>query len=119
MALHLKPTFQDYSPVLKNLSYALSTAMPGSQKKEDQSSQSSNQQKESICYRVGIDPLELVNWLENLRMWISQTILVRLVNKIDDCNKQLKKLGMCVQFCSPAQYVQETPCTSGFLSFQV
>ena len=72
--------------------------MPGSLKKEDPMNQSSNQQKESICYRVGIDPLELVNWLENLRMWISQTILARLVKEIEDCNKQLKKLGVLSLF---------------------
>ena len=30
-----------------------------------------------VCYRVGIDPLGLVSWMQNLRMWISQTVLVR------------------------------------------
>ena len=32
---------------------------------------------QGVCYRVGIDPLGLVSWMQNLRMWISQTVLVR------------------------------------------
>ena len=38
--------------------------------------------------------MELVSWMENLRLWISQTVLVRLVKEIDETNAQLKKLGM-------------------------
>ncbi len=45
-------------------------------------------------FRVGIEPLELVSWMENLRMWISQTILKRLVVEMDETNEQLIKLGL-------------------------
>ena len=92
-------SFRDYSPVLKNLSYSLSTPMPGGSgsatgKDGEEKSKASRSAKESICYRVGIDPLELVSWMQNLRMWISQTVLVRLVKEIETTNKQLSKLGM-------------------------
>ncbi len=44
--------------------------------------------------RVGIEPMELMSWMENLRLWISQTVLVRLVAEVDETNKQLGKLGL-------------------------
>ena len=46
---------------------------------------------QGVCYRVGIDPLGLVSWMQNLRMWISQTVLVRVVAEIDDANRQLAR----------------------------
>ncbi len=96
---------QDYSPVLKNLSYTLSTPMPGSPRGadgEDGKAASASSSRgtggdalpDSLCYRVGIDPFQVVSWLENLRMWISQTVLVRLVAEVDDANRQLSKLGI-------------------------
>jgi hypothetical protein len=92
---------QDYSPILKTLSYSLSTPMPGSRGVDGDETKSASLMRRgggggdhSLCFRIGIDPLELVSWMQNLRMWISQTVLVRLVAEIDDANRQLKRLGM-------------------------
>ena len=35
-----------------------------------------------------------MTWMENLRLWISQTVLVRLVAEIDETNEHLVKLGL-------------------------
>ena len=47
-----------------------------------------------ICRRLGIDSIQLVTWMENLRMWISQTILARIVKEIKQTNELLVKYGM-------------------------
>ena len=39
-------------------------------------------------------PLKVVDYLQNLRMWISQTVLKRLVQEIEETNSKLIKLGM-------------------------
>ncbi len=105
---------QDYSPILNRLSYQLSTPMPGSKGSLDGGGDGtsgggggllrggigglvgalSGKSREDICYRVGIEPLELVAWMENIRLWISQTVLVRLVAEVDETNRQLAKLGL-------------------------
>ena len=72
----------DYSPVLKNLSYSLSTRMPetktGPDGKviDDQNAKpdsgggggggggATSKSDQGICYRVGIDPLGLVSWMQ-------------------------------------------------------
>lgn len=90
-------SFNGYSPLLKSLSYQMSTPMPESEAKRGESKSSgtkSSRKKDNLCDLVGLDPLELVVWMENLRMWISQTVLRRLVRQIDTANKELKSIGM-------------------------
>ncbi|CAB4068099.1 unnamed protein product [Lepeophtheirus salmonis] len=41
-----------------------------------------------------VDPLRLVQMTQNLRMWISQTVLSRIVKEIDSTNKALSRLGL-------------------------
>jgi hypothetical protein len=102
----------DYSPVLRRLSYQLSTPMPGGGANDEskggdsgrgaagQGSSASGSHAtgygrvEEICYRAGVDQLRLVSWMENLRLWISQTVLVRLVAEVDKANAQLERLGL-------------------------
>lgn len=43
---------------------------------------------------MGVDPITLVTWMEKLRMWISQTVLARLVDEIKKTNESLVKHGM-------------------------
>jgi hypothetical protein len=141
------PNYQDFSPILKKLSYQLSTAMPETElivkangnEAMDQtpgavSSLTStlasalstvshsftttgtgaanvalsgqinkigspqntqrNSSAHSICRRLGVDSIQLVSWMENLRMWISQTILKRVVEEIKQTNELLVKYGM-------------------------
>ncbi len=102
-----RSAIQDYSPILARLSYQVSTPMPNSNIDNNSKDGKSvvapgtktdatglGQKSETLCRRLGIDPLELVGWKENLRLWISQTILVRLVEEIDETNKQLSSLGV-------------------------
>merc|ERR1712038_322794 len=53
-----------------------------------------NRSTDMICRRLGIDSIRLVTWMENLRMWISQTILARIVKEIKQTNELLVKYGM-------------------------
>ena len=56
--------------------------------------QSINTSLEPICRRLDIDTVRLVSWMENLRLWISQTILRRTVEEIEQTNQLLIKHGM-------------------------
>ncbi|TRY72008.1 hypothetical protein TCAL_05402 [Tigriopus californicus] len=90
-------SFNGYSPLLKSLSYQMSTPMPESEAKRGESKSSgtkSSRKKDNLSDLVGLDPLELVVWMENLRMWISQTVLRRLMRQITTANKELKSIGM-------------------------
>ena len=49
---------------------------------------------ETLCRKLGIDPLDLVFWMQNIRIWISQTILTRVVAHIDMVNTKLVKVGL-------------------------
>ena len=139
--------YQDFSPILKKMSYQVSTAMPendiimkqNTTEAMDQtqavstSPQGSNSMissvtsptsfspaasagmisggahkqsigspnyaankssTDSICRSLGIDSIQLVSWMENLRMWISQTILERIVKEIKETNELLIQHGM-------------------------
>ena len=141
------PNYQDFSPILKKMSYQVSTAMPendiimkqNTTEAMDQtqavstSPQGSNSMissvtsptsfspaasagmisggahkqsigspnyaanklsTDSICRSLGIDSIQLVSWMENLRMWISQTILERIVKEIKETNELLIQHGM-------------------------
>ena len=48
----------------------------------------------STIHVSGVGPLKVVDYLQNLRMWISQTVLKRLVQEIEETNSKLIKLGM-------------------------
>ena len=47
-----------------------------------------------LCHKLGIDPMELVSWNENLRVWLTQTILRPLVSEIEKVNVTLPRLGI-------------------------
>lgn len=51
-------------------------------------------QSKVLSHRLGIDPRELVSWNENLRVWLTQTILRPLVSEIDRVNSALPRLGI-------------------------
>jgi len=67
------------------------TSSPGSGEKEV----SSDQAKASVLsQRLGIDPMDLVGWNENLRVWLTQTVLRPLVKEVDLVNSSLPKHGV-------------------------
>ena len=64
---------------------------PGGGEKES----ASDKTKASVLsQRLGIDPLDLVGWNENLRVWLTQTVLRPLVKEIDSANAALPKQGV-------------------------
>ena len=92
----------DHRAILSNVSYQLSTPMPFSPDAAKSGSPSgplsplsgSDTKSISLCRRVGIDPLDLVFWMQNIRIWISTTILGRVVKEIDSMNDCLTKSGL-------------------------
>ena len=70
----------DNSSILRNLAYQVSTPMPcsdspGNLESPDGSRrQASDPKSETLCRKLGIDPLDLVFWMQNIRIWISQTM---------------------------------------------
>jgi len=47
-----------------------------------------------LSQRLGVDPMRLVMWNENLRVWMTQTILRPLVSEIETVNAALPKHGV-------------------------
>jgi len=47
-----------------------------------------------LSERLGISPLMLVSWNENLRVWLTQTVLRPLVAEVDSVNSLLPKHGV-------------------------
>lgn len=44
---------------------------------------------EEVWKRFGVSPEELDVWMERLRKWIAQTVIIDSVNQINDVNKVL------------------------------
>ncbi|XP_076268905.1 transmembrane protein 209 [Rhynchophorus ferrugineus] len=86
---------KDMSTFLKKSQYQLSSQSPGSSpssKPEDKSG--GNVPALEVWTRINVDTVALTQWNENLRIWISQTILERLVKEFDVINDSLEKHGM-------------------------
>lgn len=48
---------------------------------------------DSIWSKWSVEDRQLDRWVENLRKWISQTILARLASEVDSINSTLQRLG--------------------------
>ena len=82
---HSRPMYQLSSPLPATMSQASSS---------DKDSKQDSAQAKVLSHRLGIDPMELVSWNENLRVWLTQTILKPLVSEIDRVNSTLPRLGV-------------------------
>ena len=71
-----------------------SPATPSSPGGGEKESASDKTKASVLSQRLGIDPLDLVGWNENLRVWITQTVLRPLVKEIDSANAALRKQGV-------------------------
>ena len=71
-----------------------SPATPSSPGGGEKESASDKTKASVLSQRLGIDPLDLVGWNENLRVWITQTVLRPLVKEIDSANAALPKQGV-------------------------
>ncbi|XP_050296289.1 transmembrane protein 209 [Anthonomus grandis grandis] len=90
---------KDISTILKMSQYQLSSQSPSemlsgspSNKQEDKSANSVPCLE--VWTRINVDTVALTQWNENLRMWLSQTILERLVKEFDVINESLDKHNM-------------------------
>lgn len=75
-----------YEPSIKILT------QPNSQEKFE-SLNSSTKLVEKILFKLDIDDTRLNQMVENIRKWISQTILARLVQEIESINKMIVEKG--------------------------
>lgn len=92
-------TAKDMSSILKKSQYQLATQSPtktlsGSSSSKPEDKTSGNVPALEVWTRINVDTVALTQWNENLRMWISQTILERLVKEFDVINESLEKHGM-------------------------
>ncbi|KAJ8972246.1 hypothetical protein NQ317_011071 [Molorchus minor] len=92
---------KDMSTFLKKCQYQLSTASPTKSttnspisKVEDKSTSPTQVTALENWTRINVDTIALTQWNENLRIWISQTILERLVKEFDQINQSLEKHGL-------------------------
>merc|ERR1719445_2945989 len=77
--------------------YQLSSPLPatmGQTSSTDHDQTQDKAQNKVLSHRLGIDPMELVSWNENLRVWLTQTILRPLVSEIDRINTTLPRVGV-------------------------
>ncbi|XP_023029269.1 transmembrane protein 209 isoform X2 [Leptinotarsa decemlineata] len=92
-------TAKDVSSFLKKCQYQLSsqlaTKSPGSPNiKGDGKITSSQISALEVWTRINVDSVALTQWNENLRVWISQTIIERLVKEFDSINDSLDTHGL-------------------------
>ena len=78
--------------------YQLSSALPTNLAQQagagDLDTTKDKAQSKILSHRLGIDPMDLVTWNENLRVWLTQTIFKPLVSEIDRVNATLPRLGV-------------------------
>ncbi|XP_033647233.1 transmembrane protein 209-like [Asterias rubens] len=87
-------TATDYTPFLRKFQYQLASRSPQSPaSRSDDPDYPSTYGADTVWGRVDVRRDQLDLWTANLRMWISQTILVPLVRAIDELNVTLTKLG--------------------------
>lgn len=81
------------SPAYRKTVYQLSSP-PIKTANSTLDSQADKAQAEILSQRLGVDPMRLVTWNENLRIWLTQTILKPLVAEIETINSSLPKNGV-------------------------
>ena len=97
-----QPPRQDFSPFLRKMAYQVSSPLPEIQSDPSPRNQAEKLPKspadvaahDSVCARLNVGHFEVVDYLEKLRLWISQTVLKRIVDEIDQTNRLLVKHGM-------------------------
>ncbi|KAK9745680.1 Cytochrome B561, N terminal [Popillia japonica] len=90
---------KDTPTFLKRTQYQLSpattTSSTNSPKTDDKGSPSgSTSQGMETWRRLSVDVITLTQWNANLRMWLSQTILMRLIKEFDNIDDALQKHGL-------------------------
>ncbi|XP_035675844.1 transmembrane protein 209-like [Branchiostoma floridae] len=86
----------DYSQVLRRYQYQMASRSPQStttHSKDSPDLPDSYGADEHVWGKLGVRRDELDAWTANLRKWISQTILVRLVREINRINSAMRRIG--------------------------
>lgn len=88
---------KEISPLLSKCQYQLSTpsSLSSSPKSDDKGSPHNTSANALDTWRrLNVDSVALTQWNENLRIWISQTILCRLINEFRSIDKSLHGQGL-------------------------
>ncbi|KAL0278164.1 UNVERIFIED_CONTAM: hypothetical protein PYX00_000065 [Menopon gallinae] len=89
----------EVSPILRRCTYQLSILSPvlisnsPGANVEESGSPSAHQQNQEVWRKFKVDPNKLIQWNANLRMWISQTVLQRLVKEFDKVDEAFQNCG--------------------------
>ncbi|KAI8503504.1 hypothetical protein Bbelb_184750 [Branchiostoma belcheri] len=86
----------DYTQVLRRYQYQMASRSPQStttHSKDSPDLPDSYGADEHVWGKLGVRRDELDAWTANLRKWISQTILVRLVREINRINSAMRRIG--------------------------
>lgn len=88
-------TAADYIPQLRKYQYQLAPRSPQSKvtQSDDDPGHHSKCSADEMWASLGVSMDTLDAWTENLRYWLSQTIVLKLVKEIDHVNKDLARLG--------------------------
>lgn len=89
-------SFSDYTPILRKYQYQIACRSPTSSKsaaKDDDVDESTKYTPDEVWRRVGVGVDITERWVENLRKWLRETILVRVVKEIKSANNQLARCG--------------------------
>jgi len=90
-------TSSDVDPLLRRCTYQISLSPAQAQSgvgSGDEAGSPSPYQCAEVWRRNKINPSVLTEWMANLRMWISQTILERLVSEIETVDSALHAHGL-------------------------
>lgn len=127
------------SPILRGINYLMSTPSPalkvgtaGDTPDEANTRSSFLKSHQDVWAQLDVDRTVLTEWNSNLRRWISETILERLVREIDAMDQGFQRLGLAdikigavglerlkktVQMAQVAQNMPTLPSLVRFLEF--
>lgn len=85
----------DFTPLLRKYQYQIASRSPQATKSrnDDDPDHPSKYTGEEVWNRLGVHGEELELWIEKLRKWLSQTIMVRLVQQIGSIDQELARIG--------------------------
>ena len=86
------PSYTEYSTPLSVYKIGTRSPLTATAKDEDEFGHMSPQAEE-LWLKFGATRQDLDIWTENLRKWISQTVLCKLVKEMDEINVSLQKMG--------------------------
>uniref|UniRef100_T1JAU1 phytanoyl-CoA dioxygenase n=1 Tax=Strigamia maritima TaxID=126957 RepID=T1JAU1_STRMM len=92
---NLGHSLMDFSSQLRKYTYQLATRLPQTSISHANSDPDfpTHMSGDDIWFRLGVTQRDLYTWTKNLRQWVSQTILGRIVSEITTINDALHRMG--------------------------